>query len=93
MTECVSGVPLTRSRDGPSRRDVRNPLSMVFTTGNFACRMRRSVARRWTTFTPPQNTAPAAFWGLFSLRRSYVCHDSVYRPERFGCDKGELSLR
>ena len=28
--------------------------------------------RRWQTFTPPQNTAPAALCGLFSLRRVYV---------------------
>jgi integrase len=30
--------------------------------------------RRWSTFTPPQNTALAAFCGLFLLRRSYLCH-------------------
>jgi DeoR family transcriptional regulator of aga operon len=28
--------------------------------------------RRWSTFTPPQNTALAAFCGLFLLRRSYT---------------------
>ena len=29
---------------------------------------------RWTTFTPPQSAAPAAFCGLFLLRRSYPFH-------------------
>ena len=34
--------------------------------------------RRWTTFTPPQNTALAAFCGLFLLRRSYILPEGKY---------------
>jgi len=34
--------------------------------------------RRWSTFTPPQNTALAAFCGLFLLRRSYSIPDSEF---------------
>jgi hypothetical protein len=33
--------------------------------------VRESKIRRWTSFTPPQNTALAAFCGLFLLWRSY----------------------
>ena len=33
---------------------------------------------RWTTFTPPQSAAPAAFCGLFLLRRSQTFLATVY---------------
>ena len=37
----------------------------------FQAMAHETKIRRWTTFTPPQNTALAAFCGLFLLRRSY----------------------
>jgi hypothetical protein len=37
----------------------------------FKATAHENKIRRWQTFTPPQNTALAAFCGLFSLRRSY----------------------